>query len=516
MPRVSKALAPPAPRPQDAELPAEVYRQAVDQADIAITITDGTANILYCNAAFTRTTGYTEAETLGCNQSMLSYRTTPVHLYEALWSNLQLGQPWHGRLLNKRKDGTPYLAEVAITPVHGPDGTVRHYLGMHRDVTDMHQLEQRARNQKQLIESVIDAAPMAIALLDAAGRVILDNHAYKKLVSDLDVPEPAHLLLDALKLAGERVTAADVRIERTGGKPPCWYSCTTLPVELCDESADGFFAAPAASALLLVASDVTARHAEQEKARAAALRAMLAEEEHAATLRDSLSAALYQIEEPINVIASAVALMRGRGDHAVSGVLESALDDARQRIEGLRGLAPAAPLRDQAREQATGINLNEAVRDVLAIATPRLLAAGITVDWRPEAVLPPVLGNPLQLRLAVKTLLDNAIDAIAEMGGGRRSRRREIAIVTTARGDGVTLTLDDSGPGIPPELRFKVFEPFFSAAHGANGAPGGHLGMGLARAQQIVAEHGGLIDILDAPQGGCRIRVELPAERNTR
>jgi nitrogen fixation negative regulator NifL len=495
------------PAAAPAAVPPEVYGQAVDQADIGISITDAAANILYCNAAFARTTGYGEDEARGRNQSLLSYKTTPKRIYEEMWTSLQGGQAWHGRLLNRRKDGSPYLAELSITPVHGADGAVRHYLGMHRDVTAMHQLEQHALNQKQLIESVIDAAPMAIALLDDQGKVTFDNHAYKKLVTDLGVAEPAELLLAALAKATTpgKGGGIDVRIERGGGRAPRWFCCATQQLEIHDESADGFFDRPRRAALLLIASDVTALHAEQEKARASALKAMLAEEEHAATLRESLSAALYRIEEPINVIASAVALMRGRGEGNVAGVLDQAVAGARARIEELRGLLPAERGADD--EAAARINLNEVVRDVLDIATQRLLAAGITVDWRPEPVLPVLLGSPLRLRSAVKTLVDNAIDAIAGTRDGRA--RREIALSTQARGDAVALTLDDSGPGIPPELRLKVFEPFFSA----NGQVGRHLGTGLSRAQQIVADHGGVIDILDAPRGGCRVRVELPAGR---
>lgn len=493
------------PAATPATVPIEVYGQAVDQADIGISITDTAANILYCNAAFSRITGYAQDEARGRNQSMLSYKTTPKRIYQEMWASLRKGLPWHGRLLNRRKDGSPYLAELSITPVHGEDGRVRYYLGMHRDATAMHQLEQRVLNQKQLIESVIDAAPMAIALLDGQGKVTLDNHAYKKLVTDLGVAEPAELLLAALAKAGRPGKGGDVRIERGGGRPPRWFCCTTQAIEIRDESADGFFNPPRRPALLLIASDITALHEEQEKARASALKVMLAEEEHAATLRESLSAALYRIEEPINVIASAVALMRGRGEGNVAGVLDHAVAGARARIEELRGLLPVGRRGGTDDEAAVRINLNEVVRDVLDIATQRLLASGITVDWRPEPVLPALLGSPLKLRSAVKSLVDNAIDAIDD---GRA--RREIALSTQACGDAVVLTLDDSGPGIPPELRLKVFEPFFSAS----GHAGRHLGIGLSRAQQIVADHGGIIDILDAPRGGCRVRIELPIGRS--
>ena len=101
-------------------------------------------------------------------------------------------------MLNRKKDGSVYLAELTISPVDDGGGKTTHFLGMHRDITEMHRLERVVRNQKKLIESVVDAAPMAFVLLDQSGRVILDNQEYKKLVSDLHTKEPAHSLLDSL------------------------------------------------------------------------------------------------------------------------------------------------------------------------------------------------------------------------------------------------------------------------------------------------------------------------------
>ena len=67
------------------ELPPEAYRQAVDQSDLAISITDAKANILFANEAFTRVTGYGTDEIVGKNESMLSNHTTPGDLYKAMW-----------------------------------------------------------------------------------------------------------------------------------------------------------------------------------------------------------------------------------------------------------------------------------------------------------------------------------------------------------------------------------------------------------------------------------------------
>ena len=109
-------------------LPPEAYRQAVDQADLAISITDARANILFANEAFTRVTGYSKDEIVGKNESTLSNHTTPPELYKAMWADLSAQKPWAGRLLNKRKDGVLYLAELSISPVVDAAGATTHFV----------------------------------------------------------------------------------------------------------------------------------------------------------------------------------------------------------------------------------------------------------------------------------------------------------------------------------------------------------------------------------------------------
>ena len=80
------------------DIAAEVFEQVVEQADLAVSITDPKANILYVNPAFTRITGYQPAEALGKNESMLSHKTTPPAVYESLWRKLAGRESWNGRV----------------------------------------------------------------------------------------------------------------------------------------------------------------------------------------------------------------------------------------------------------------------------------------------------------------------------------------------------------------------------------------------------------------------------------
>jgi nitrogen fixation negative regulator NifL len=146
-------------------------------------------------------------------------------------------------------------------------------------------------------------------------------------------------------------------------------------------------------------------------------------------------------------------------------------------------------------------NLNEVLRDVLDLCTGRLLAAGVRVNWQPQTVLPSIHGSPIRLRAMFKALVDNALEAMNTKGW----LQRELAVTTRSLFGSVEVQIEDSGPGIEPDLRLKVFEPFFTTKNTHQ-----HAGTGLSMAQQVVMDHGGMIEIESAVGPGCRLRIVLP------
>jgi protein-histidine pros-kinase len=112
-------------------------------------------------------------------------------------------------------------------------GKIIYYLGVHRDITEMRHLQHQVASQKALIETVIDLAPVAFALLDEQDRVVLDNHEYKKLHSLFDGEEPARAVLNALlgtpagaeREPGREFADREFAVER-GGSTQRWFSCS--------------------------------------------------------------------------------------------------------------------------------------------------------------------------------------------------------------------------------------------------------------------------------------------------
>ena len=511
---VVEALTLMAGNPSD-PLPPRLFFEAVEQAPSAISITDVKANILYVNRAFEVLTGYRRAEVIGKNESILSSNATPDSIYQHLWRTIQRKQTWTGTLVNRTKDAGDYLAELTIAPVLDQGGEVRYFLGVHRNVTRVHELEVALRQQKTRIEAVLDAAPVVVVLLDADGRIVLDNQEYKKLYGDLRGREPAEVLraamheqagLDPLAecLAGRGFKDLEVRIETPGSGGPRWFACTGTPADEFDSSARGYFGrnTKGERRMLLLANEITARRREIERAHLEHLRARLAEQQLLHGMREALAAAIYQIQTPMNVIHAAAAMARSGTAHldSLAGMLEQISRSGEQALSALRAALPEEP-----REAGVMVNINELLRQVLELETDRLLAAGIVVDWRPAPLLPQLPGHKNQLRSLFKHLIDNAIHALNESG---RSHR-DLLLATRAVPSGVEVDIQDNGPGIPLADRYRVFEPFYIGWRNRRGKSG----MGLALSQEIVTDHGGCIEVDPQFQDGCRIRLSLNAAR---
>jgi len=111
-----------------------------------------------------------------------------------------------------------------------------------------------------------------------------------------------------------------------------------------------------------------------------------------------------------------------------------------------------------------------------------------------------ITGDPLLLKETISNLIDNAIQAIESNG------MVEIRIASDE--DSATVTLTDDGPGIPREIRDKIFTPFYSSK------PSG-TGLGLALARKVINLHKGTISFHPGTPGGTECRIRLPKIRNT-
>jgi PAS domain S-box-containing protein len=141
-------------------------------------------------------------------------------------------------------------------------------------------------------------------------------------------------------------------------------------------------------------------------------------------------------------------------------------------------------------------DLNEVVRDAIAVFHGRL--EGISIRTAFDDTLPPVNLDREQFQRAVVNLIDNAAEAMQD------SLVKELYIATHHGAETVELVVADSGPGVSPDDKEKLFLPYFSTKNRGTG-------LGLAIVSHIVAEHNGHIRVEDNQPAGARFTVEVPA-----
>jgi signal transduction histidine kinase len=210
----------------------------------------------------------------------------------------------------------------------------------------------------------------------------------------------------------------------------------------------------------------------------------------------------HEINNPMAFVTANVAnLQRELKElEALPAILREYVEDVLpETIDGIRRVnAIVADVRRFARVD-TGENvtydINEEVKAALRLARGKMgTLHGLELEL---GEIKPLLGKPHQMGQVIVNLVVNAIQATPEGG--------LIRVTTSCEEDEVVLSISDNGPGIPENLRSKLFQPFFTTKPVGTGT-----GLGLSVSYGIVKAHWGTIDVESKPGQGARFTVRLP------
>ncbi len=350
----------------------------------------------------------------------------------------------------------------------------------------------QSQNRPQALDErlVIDAGYGLLAL-DRAGRVLFANRSARetlRLSGDPEGRDVARVLeaWPALARAASEALAApggsgieEVRL--LIDDEPRSLVVRRTPLRR-GESTEG---------VILSIVDLTAlRATEARERRAAAL----------AGLRRLTHHLAHELKNPLGALKLYTLLLerQQRDGRASSAELVEKVARAVDHLSAVVGetteLAPTGPF------EPTAVVLGQVVDRCLTNAQERLRSAAIHVARHGGDGSVTVSGDSQALGRAISALLDNAIEAMP--GGGRLT----IGIAPRPpreRGPEVELTIRDSGPGIPEEVRARLFEPFVTTKEGT--------GLGMAIAHEVIEKHGGRMDVQSQAGQGTTVRVVLPA-----
>lgn len=262
-------------------------------------------------------------------------------------------------------------------------------------------------------------------------------------------------------------------------------------------------AVPLASASTLrveaMMRDVTDRKRLQDQARD--LYQQLAQSEKLAALGQTMSGVAHELNNPLATILACAERLNGRRlDESTRRDLDAIHNAAERAARIVRNLQTFARKRHTTRMT---VDLNDVVRETLALRAYEHRAANITAVEEFASTLPAVFVDPHQIQQIVLNLLINAEQAMTDAHG-----RGRLVLRTWEEPDrdAVVLEVNDDGPGVPDDMQARVFDPFFTTKPVGKGT-----GLGLSVAYAIAQEHGGRISVRQVGEpGGASFLLELP------
>ena len=390
-------------------------------------------------------------------------------------------------------------------PRLGPDGRIKRWYGYSEDIHEQVRASDRLRESERKLSTLVGnlpgvayrSAPVAPWRLEyvSEGTLALTGYAADEFISGrmtwADVMHPDDVepvdrrIAEALE-TGERFLETYRVIHRSGEVR--WVLERGQPVF----SADGELLA-----LEGFIGDISEQKAAEAKLRQ--LQGELFRVSRVSAMGAMGAAIAHELNQPLAAAANyaaAVRLLLERGSPPLGEVSEAA---ARVGTEVLRAGEIVRRLRQLVANGEAAVAAEDLAglveaSDVLALVGARELGVSYRLELAAGVA---VAADRIQIQQVLLNLVRNAVEAM------RDADRRELVIAATATDAEARIVVQDSGPGIPREVKDHLFEPFSTTKEGG-------MGIGLSICRTIVEAHGGRIWVEDAPGGGARFAFTLP------
>jgi PAS domain S-box-containing protein len=491
--------------------------------------------IVHANRAFCELTGYRAEELVGGSLRIVQCPEAAESVYDSIAGWLESGALWTRETVAHRKDGTEYVSRWQIAPLRDGNGQITHWVSTQRDVGAHRQLEQRLADIEASFQSVLERVPAVVYTLNPGppneftyvspqveallGVRPSDCIGQGELWDQWIHPDDAGWVgaeCERTNRTGEpffgefrvRTHAGEVRwvrdeavlVRDANGRPLFWQGILT------DITASRQTANRLAEAL--------EREQDTAEQLAAALDRERAGTDHLRAVNDMkttfLQAVSHDLRTPLTTVLG-IALTLERGADGLRP------DDAADLIGRLT---------------ANARKLDRLLTDLLDLDR---LARGTLTPLRQEVDLGELCHRSVQEAgvAAEHPVVVDAEPLWLAVDGPKVERIVENLVVNAARhtppgttiwvrlhpmASGALLAVEDDGPGVPPQLREQIFQPFHQGRGDSGSGTSGRgtgSGIGLALVARFATLHGGQAWVEDRPGGGASFRVYLPGSQAT-
>jgi PAS domain S-box-containing protein len=360
----------------------------------------------------------------------------------------------------------------------------------------MQELEANSReleNRRRFTEAILESIPTGVLSVNAEGRIQRVNRALQGLLPQEHVERAAHLSDLFSREDTSEIQYLMKRARRTGIAASQIEVHTPAQVLHLAVTVSALPAQPPAEQSFVVVLEDTSELLRAQKA--------AAWHEVARRIAHELKNPL----TPIALSAERITRILDRMGERLPGlppdsqrILRECARTISREVESVKALAdefsqfsrfPAA--------QPVPTDINEIVKNALAVFLGRLDEIDLRVEL--ASGLPPIHADPEQLKRVIVNLVDNAAEAMRDV-----PVKRMLVRTAPSSHDSIELLVADTGCGISPEDKEKLFLPYFSTK-------GRGTGLGLAIVSHILSEHGARVRVEDNRPAGARFYVDIPA-----
>jgi two-component system NtrC family sensor kinase len=397
----------------------------------------------------------------------------------------------------RRKNGTPIYVLINSFAMYDNAGKILQIRGLMLDVTGLHTYQSELQRERDFSGKILSNTQSLILVSDTSGLISYANRRWyeagfeqRQLLGrpllELAAPGFVRPLADALQaiLRGAQVDNLELQITRGNGNSG-QFSVNLSPMR--DEQGH-------ITSIVVVMTDITD---------SADLRDKLVHAEKMAAVGQLVSGVAHEVNNPLTAILGFADLLMENPE-----IPEDARKDLRvilleaqrtkQIVQNLLSFARQMP------PQRNAVQLNLILRRTIQLRSYDFNSHGVDVIEHLDEGLPDIIGDAHQLQQVFLNILNNAYDAVHEIG-----RPARIEIMSLKSGDAVEVSFCDNGYGIShPD---KIFDPFFTTKEVGKGT-----GLGLSICYGIVQEHGGEILCHNNADGqGATFIVRFPAAPHT-
>jgi PAS domain S-box-containing protein len=402
------------------------------------------------------------------------------------------------------EDGKPRYEAITVTPFRDTSGRVIKLLECSRDVTERVHLEMKAQESNIFLQNVIQSTVDGIVVVDTRGYVLIFNEGMERLTgySAEEIIRNGHLTAfydinvarenmrkmrsDDYGPRGKLNPMSMTITSKIGEEIPVTLSASLIMIDGEEVGSVGVFTDM--REILKMRKDLEEAHLQ------------LVESEKIASIGRMAAGVAHEINNPLSGILLYAELIK----EALAGNA-GGLDDLQEIVnQTLRCKKIVAELLEFSRQsigKLTSFNLEELIDKTLNLLVNQSTFQDIHVTRSIESDMPQMIGDMGQIQQVITNLVINAADAMEGKG------ELGIKAVYDHRKQRFIINVRDSGPGIPPEHRDRIFDIFFTTKPVGKGT-----GLGLSISQNIAKAHGGMLSCDCPPEGGTVFTFELPNE----